>query len=161
MTGTHRINKKKAIELIIQELEKGMTKSECLAINGENWQFPSRTFDRYWKEANEAYSERQKSIQSELMSVRIDHEKERLKKALLTLDEKREISAKIARGESYESGGEIVVPSPSDRLKAMEYDSKLVGDIAPTKFEQKISYDNMTDEDLLSKVKEIQEELGF
>lgn len=143
MTGTHRINKKKAIELIIQELEKGMTKSECLAINGENWQFPSRTFDRYWKEANEAYSERQKSIQSELMSVRIDHEKERLKKALLTFDEKREISAKIARGEAYESGGEVVIPSPSDRLKAMEYDSKLVGDLSATKIDAEVNMYNI------------------
>jgi len=77
------------------------------------------------------------------MSVRIDHEKERLKKEPLTLDEKREISAKIARGGSYESGGEIVVPSASDRLKAMEYDSKLVGDLSATKIDAEITTYNI------------------
>ena len=81
----------KAIELIIQELDKGTTYTDCFSVTFSNFQLTERTFANYWKEANEAYSERQKSIQSELMSMRIDHEKERLKKALLTFDEKREI----------------------------------------------------------------------
>jgi len=138
-----KISKSKAIELIIQELDKGITYSECFSVTFSTFQLTERTFANYWKEANTLYSERQKSIQSELMSVRIDHEKERLKKDLLTLDEKREISAKIARGESYESGGEIVVPSPSDRLKAMEYDSKLVGDLSATKIDAEITTYNI------------------
>ena len=143
MTGTHRINKNKAIELIMQELEKGTTYKECFSVNFRDFPLTERTFTNYWKEANEAYSERQKSIQSQLMSVHVEHEKERLKKALLTLDEKREISAKIARGEAYESGGEVVIPSPSDRLKAMEYDSKLVGDLSATKIDAEITTYNI------------------
>jgi hypothetical protein len=43
-------------------------------------------FKGYWKEENEAYSGRQKSIQSELMSVHIEHEKERLKMVVLNLN---------------------------------------------------------------------------
>ena len=143
MTGTHRINKNKAIELIMQELEKGTTYKECFSVNFRNLPLTERTFTNYWKEANEAYSQRQKSIQSELMSVHIEHEKERLKKSLLKFDEKREICAKIARGEAYESGGEIVIPSPSDRIRAMEYDSKLMGDIASMKINTEVNMYNI------------------
>lgn len=138
-----KISKSKALEIITHEIEKGTTYTDCFAVIRCNSPLSETTFRGYWKEANEAYSERQKSIQSELMSIRIDHEKERLKKALLTLDEKREISAKIARGEAYESGGEVVIPSPSDRLKAMEYDSKLVGDLSATKIDAEITTYNI------------------
>lgn len=138
-----KISKSKAIELILQELDKGTTYTDCFSVTFRNFQLTERTFANYWKEANTLYSERQKCIQSELMSVHIEHEKERLKKALLTLDEKREISAKIARGEAYESGGEVVIPSPSDRLKAMEYDSKLVGDLSATKIDAEITTYNI------------------
>jgi hypothetical protein len=68
-----------------------MTYSECFSVTFSNFQLTERTFANYWKESNTLYLECQKSIQSELMSARIDHEKERLKKALLTFDEKREI----------------------------------------------------------------------
>lgn len=138
-----KISKSKALEIITHEIEKGATYTECFGVIRGISGLAQSTFDGYWKEANEAYSEHQKSIKSELMSVHIEHEKERLKKALLTLDEKREISAKIARGEAYESGGEVVIPSPSDRLKAMEYDSKLVGDLSATKIDAEITTYNI------------------
>lgn len=138
-----KISKKKALEIITHEIEKGTTYTECFGVIRSNSELAESTFANYWKEASTLYSERQKSIQTELMSVRIEHEKERLKSNLLTLDEKREISAKIARGEAYESGGEIIIPSPSDRLKAMEYDSKLMGDLSATKIDAEVTTYNI------------------
>lgn len=138
-----KISKSKAIEIITNEIEKGTTFKQCYSVTFSNIQLTERAFANYWKEANRLYFERQKSIQSELMSVHIEHEKERLKSNLLTLDEKREISAKIARGEAYESGGETVIPSPSDRLKAMEYDSKLMGDLSATKIDAEVTTYNI------------------
>lgn len=83
-----KISKQKAIELILVELDKGSTFSACMAFNGINWHIPERTFNRYWKEANQTYSERQQAIESNLAEQRVELEKERLKTSIKTKNER-------------------------------------------------------------------------
>lgn len=138
-----RISKAKAIEIILKEKRKGTTYTDCLGVIRSNSDLAESSFAKYWKEAEQIHLERKKAIEAELMRVDIEHKKEELKKNLLTFDEKREIAATIARGESYESGGQIVIPSSSERIKALEYDSKLMADIASTKIDASITTYNI------------------
>lgn len=130
-----RINKGKAIDLILLELQKGSTYSECLAVNGGKWRIPERTFDRYWKEANEAHNQSRDAIKEQIREEVLEAEKERVKKAILTKEERMVEASKIARGEAWRVGKEVVIPNGSDRLKALEYLSKIDGDFAPVRKE--------------------------
>ena len=51
-----KISKQKAIELILVELDKGSTYSDCLNLIGPKWSLSTTTFKRYWKEANQTYT---------------------------------------------------------------------------------------------------------
>ncbi|MDM1049353.1 hypothetical protein [Sphingobacterium hotanense] len=119
-----KISKQKAIELILVELDKGSTFSACMALNGTNWHIPERTFKRYWKEANQTYSERQQAIQSLVNEQRVELEKERVKSNILTKEQRMEIASQIAVD---------VEASNSDKIKAMDYLSKIDGDYAAIK----------------------------
>lgn len=72
--------------------------------------------------------------------------KERLKKAILTRDERLEIASKIAKGEGrkvpikFDKDGraiafEIMYPTAGDSLRAIDYMSKIDGDFAPKKLD--------------------------
>ncbi|MDH1602348.1 hypothetical protein [Empedobacter sp. GD03739] len=132
---SQRLNKQKAIELILVELEKGSTYSACLGVIGRKWTLSESSFKRYWKEANSTYSERQELIQKELESKRLEAETERLKKAILTKDERLEIASNIALGKARKIGEQILIPSDGDRLRALDYLAKVNGDFAPKKEE--------------------------
>lgn len=132
---SQKLNKQKAIELILAELDKGSTYSICMALNGTKWHVAERTFKRYWKEANSIYLERQEQVQKELESKRLKAEEERLKKAILTKDERLEIASSIAMGKARKIGEQILIPSDGDRLRALDYLAKVSGDFAPKKAE--------------------------
>lgn len=85
---SRKVNKQKAIELILVELDKGTDKPSILAKNGKNWHIPDRSFERYWKEANTLHSTRIQEVQSELKEERVEIEKERLKADLKTKNER-------------------------------------------------------------------------
>ncbi|HBW79658.1 MAG TPA: hypothetical protein DEF78_04485 [Sphingobacterium sp.] len=85
---SRKVNKQKAIELILVELDKGTTYTECLDLIGPKWSLSSTTFKRYWKEANTLHSARIQEVQSELKEERVEIEKERLKADLKTKNER-------------------------------------------------------------------------
>ena len=58
-----KINKDKAVELILDEIEKGLTFNDCMAVILSKVQLNERTFADYWKEAQETYRERRKAIE--------------------------------------------------------------------------------------------------
>ncbi len=83
-----KISKQKAIELILVELDKGSTYTDCFAVLCSNVQLSERAFANYWKIANQTYSERQQAIESELTEQRVELEKERLKTSIKTKNER-------------------------------------------------------------------------
>lgn len=128
-------NKENIINDILIELEKGITFSDCLALNGTKWQLSQRTFARYWKDANEAYKEVLNKRQKELADISTEAEKERLKSALLTKHERILIAQSIAQGKAWKSGDIKIVPSAGDRIRALDFIAKVEGDYSPIKSE--------------------------
>lgn len=127
-----KISKQKSIDLILSEMKKGnLDAVQVLGEIGKNWEVSQSSFYRHWKEATTIFEERQSMIQSELLKEDVRFAKESLKKDILTLQERKEIATRIARGETLTKNDEP--PKVSDRLKALEYLSKVEGDFAPKK----------------------------
>ena len=54
------------ISFIIDQLKTGnVERGKVLATFGKKWQTGTRSFDRYWKEANERHLEAQNKLQKE------------------------------------------------------------------------------------------------
>lgn len=71
------------ISFIIDQLKTGnVERGKVLAIFGKKWQTGTRSFDRYWKEANERHLDTQNKLQKEKDSIYIDSEKEAVKTGL-------------------------------------------------------------------------------
>lgn len=134
-------------EIIINELfteisDWGISYTEAVAMNNEKWRKPSRTFDAYWAKALEKFKAANERRELALEEVRTEAEKERLKKAILTKDERLEILTQIAKGEipltkHIVCDGVIqerdVVPTWKDRKDAISEINKMEGDYAPIK----------------------------
>ena len=128
-------NKQNIINAILIELEKGIERVDCLATVGKRWQLSTRTFDRLWKEANQQYKNKQESINKELLATDIENKKQVLKTTNLDKIDRILIAEKIALGTPKKVDGTIIMPSPSDQLKALDYLEKVHGGYAPTKTE--------------------------
>lgn len=135
-------NKENIVIEMLHELERGITYKDCLALNDVVWQLPERTFCRYWSLASQRHGERQELIKKHLEDTLIQAEKERLKKAILTKEERMEILTEIAKGEiTYNKeiitkmGTFIIeaVPDFSDRKNAISELNKMDGSYAPLK----------------------------
>lgn len=151
-----RPNKRAIVDFISMEMEKGdFSRESVLSKCGEKWQIATRTFDRYWKEANEAYNKTREAIKEELRGEVLLAEKERLKKAVLTKYQRMEIASDIARGKPWKVGQSILSPSAGDRLRALDYLAKVDGDYAPVR--QKIDYGDLSEEQLDKIIKELNE----
>jgi len=125
------------IDFIIEELEKGNVKyNDVMLVFVSKFELTEQTFVRYWKKANEVYSERRSLINEAKLNEAINQEKEAVKTLLLSKVDRMRIAEDIALGESFESNGKIITPTPSERMKALEYLSKIDGDFATTKVEQ-------------------------
>lgn len=120
-----KANKQKIVDEFLIELEKGISYSECLVLNGSKWNFPKTTFTRYWNIANEAYRLRQQSINSILLEQSTELQKQRLKKAILTKEESLSILSELAKNASKET----------DKINAVKTLADLQGWKAPTKTE--------------------------
>ncbi len=119
-----KINKQKAIELILSELDKGTTYSECFAVLCSNVQLSERGFANYWKEANDIFSERRAIIEEEKLQEAIKLGKKETKQNIMSKEDTLLILTDIAK--DYDN-------SPSDRIKAIDQFSKLQGLHAPNK----------------------------
>lgn len=126
-------SKENIISDIIVELEKGSNYAATSAVICGKFRLSERTFDKYWKIASQRFGEAQQAIQKDLLEGSAKAAKERLNKAILTKDERMEIASRIAKGESWEERGAVITPYASDRMKALDYLSKIEGDYAPTK----------------------------
>ena len=100
------------ISFIIDQLKTGnVERGKVLATFGKKWQTGTRSFDRYWKEANERHLEAQNKLQKEKDSIYIDAEKEALKRNILQKHEALEILSKIAKGTAKKVNEQIIIPT--------------------------------------------------
>lgn len=90
-----------------------------------------RLYDKYYQEAQQ---ERNK-LKSDMGIKKV---KQTVNEAILTRNERMEIASNIAKGKEWRVGNELMIPSGSDRLKALEYLSKIEGDFAAIKQDIKV-----------------------
>lgn len=144
-------NKQIIIDAIIKEIEQGKSYTAVMAVNGRKWQMPERTFNRYWKTANEQHLIKQEAIKKELAEVDKEAAINARKKAIMTAEERKEWLTKVVNGEilvtlkkpfwnpDLKKMQYVPVANPADiteRLKASAELSKMEGDYAPTKVAQ-------------------------
>lgn len=74
--------KQKIVTEILELLQNGKSRQEILAINGESWRLPARTFDRYLADANKSHLQTQQQIQKVLADNLTDEVVEAAKSGL-------------------------------------------------------------------------------
>lgn len=90
-----------------------------------------RLYDKYYQEAQQ---ERNK-LKADMGIKKV---KQAVNEAILTRNERMEIASNIAKGKAWRVGKNMMIPSGSDRLKALEYLSKIEGDFAAIKQDIKV-----------------------
>lgn len=137
-----KANKQIIIDAIVKEVEKGKAYSKVLAVNVRKWQLSERTFNRYWKIANEQHKEAQQSIKEAKAALDIQNALEDRKGEIANATERKVILTKIARGQIPLRKHVVVdkfieyidvVPDYMDRKAAIAELNKMEGDYAPTK----------------------------
>jgi hypothetical protein len=120
-------NKQIYIDFILDELNKGKVQyKDVCSVFLRKFTLTRQTFDKYWKQANEQYKEQRRAI-NETKQEQITIEEIKAVKTLV-LD-------KIGRMKIAESIAMEENNSNLDRLKALDYLSKIEGDFAPEKVE--------------------------
>ena len=125
-------NKETYISFILAELEKGTERGKVLAKAGKKWQISVRSFDRLWKVAKERHIDTQKAAQTAMANQSIDAAVKRQGGAIMSKERRMQIATAIA---------EDLAEQTSDRLKAMDYLSKIEGDYAAIKQDHSGSID--------------------
>lgn len=141
-----RISKQKAKKIILSEMEKGLTFNDTYAVISRNVQLSERAFSNYWKECQKEYLEQQNRLEKAKEDARVEIEKEAVKYRILSRYERMEIASRIAMGEERDvvtktdGDGNVIEkakisPSDNERVRALDYLSKIEGDYAPEKME--------------------------
>ena len=132
-------------EFLIGLLASGIIqRGEAMAKFVKKWRIGSRTFDRYWKKAQEQFKETQQAINKQKLEDYTKAELEAAKSNILSKQEKREYLRKIVHGEVTFEKFIVVKGEPKkvqvkadaiEILKAIDLDNKMAGDDAPIKNE--------------------------
>ena len=93
-------------------------------------------FAKQYKEAHSEWVELKRAVQEDVIQATTS---DRLNSAIMQKDEALSILSEIARGKEEEVGGNIIVPSPSDRRGAVMDMATIQGWKAPTKQEVQVS----------------------
>jgi hypothetical protein len=129
-------NKQTYIDFIINELNNSNVKyNDVCSVFCTKFHITERSFAKYWKQANEAYKNQREAINEAKLSTTIETEKEALKTLILDKTKRMQIAEEIAMGKAKRVEGQIVMPSFADRMKALDYLSKIEGDFAASKVE--------------------------
>jgi hypothetical protein len=125
-------NKQTYNDFIINELNKGNVKyNDVCSAFCSKFQLSERSFNKYWKQANYTHSTQRETINKERLSTSISTEKEAIKTLILDKIKRMQIAEEIALGKPKKIEGQIIMPTFADRLKALDYLSKIEGDFAP------------------------------
>lgn len=127
-------NKDNIITEILLMLESGTGRKPCLSKIVSKWQISDRTFDRYWKSANEVHAKNQSKIKEAISEISIETAKSDFKGRILSKLERQAILTQIALGELplikyIVADGVIqereVVPNYADRKAAIQELNKM------------------------------------
>ena len=127
------------IKFILDELDnKNVDRAVVLAKFVKKWQVSDRTFDRYWKTANERHTEALRALELERQGLLSESLKDEIQAQILTETEIDLILSKIVTGgiqvEEYIKGEPVIRDvSPSDIIAAADKLYKRKGSYAPTK----------------------------
>ena len=115
------------IKFILDELDnKNVDRAVVLAKFVKKWQVSDRTFDRYWKTANERHTEAVRALELERQGLLSESLKDEIQAQILTETEIDLILSKIAKGEIEDA-------SIADKISACVQLYKRKGSYAPTK----------------------------
>ena len=128
-----KLSKTAGIELIIAELKKGSAKATIMANFGKQWQTPKDTFNKWYLIAHKQFLNSQEALNKVKEVQEVENKINELKKASLTKLDRILIAEGIAMAKAKKVNGQIMIPSASDQLKALDYISKIEGDYAPVK----------------------------
>ena len=126
------------IQFIIDELKKGNVQAEKVcSVFCSKFHISARTFYKYWNIANERHIEAQFLINKQKDDIDIANQIELKKSGLLSKEQRLKIADEIAKGTAKKikigEREEMLIPTSSDQLKALDYLAKVYGDYAPTK----------------------------
>lgn len=144
-------NKQAYIDFIIDELNKGNIKyNDVCLLFCTKFDVTKQTFNKFWKQANDKYSEQRQSVEAAKMEQIITTEREAVKRDIMGVMEAKEILSKMARGTGRSLNGQIFYPSETERTRAIDLLSKMNGWNAPTEVEAKV--DMTHDKELAEKL---------
>jgi len=141
---TKKPNKQVVLDSIIKDIEQGVPRRNILATVGGKWRIAPRTFDRYWKTANEQHAAKQQIIKKEIEKVDKAEAVMARKRQIADANERKEVLTKIMRGQiklkkPMAIGSKLkmitVTPDWMDRKNAIAELNKMEGDYAATKGE--------------------------
>lgn len=122
-------NKQIYIDFILDELNKGNVHyKDVFVLFVAKFDLSKQTFIKYWKLANEAYKEKRAAIEKEKQAVIVGEEKKAANALTLDRIARMKIAEDIALGKARKIDEQIIMPSFSDRLRALDYLSKIAGD---------------------------------
>lgn len=157
-----RPSKQKCIDLLVKEIDKGTDKRVVLANFGKKWQYPIDTFNKHWLEAQERHTEQRKLINAAKLENSIEKELKAQNELILTKTQSLEILSKLAKGDAWKVGTEIIAPTASERINAIKQLSMMQGYNEPTEINQNVKSDfvdlSKLDFDTLLKIKEATDE---
>jgi len=132
------------ISFIVDELRKGnVDRANVLAEFGNHWQKGTRSFDRYWKLANNQYAEQQQVIEKKKMQKFTQAELQALDDGIISKREAEKILSDIATNGKN---------SNSDRKQAIDTLSKLKGWNEPDKVDHTTKGNPLTPENYTLRV---------
>ncbi len=99
------------------------------------------TFKKDWKQAQARLKEYQKTINDEKLKESIKQEKQAVKRNILSKHDAMEILTTIAKGTASKVDDKIIIPTASERTKAIAELSKFSGWYEPEKIED-VTKDN-------------------
>lgn len=130
------------VDAIVKLIENGSSYTKVMAVNGRKWQMPERTFNRYWKTANEQHVARKEKLNKKVEALDTEMALESRKRAIMSADERKEylsalISGDIKAKRPFVIGGKIMEypeePNHSDRIRAIAELNKMDGSYMPAK----------------------------
>lgn len=92
-------SKQAFVNILVPAILNGTKRKDALATYAENWQMPTRTFDRYWTIANKEATQKLKEIDDKVQEGTITKTIEVHNDAVMTAQERREYLTQLIRGE--------------------------------------------------------------
>ena len=93
----------------------------------KKYQVDPRTFDRYWKKAQESYTNELQAIEKAKADAATDKAGDAVKRDIMDKFERMEILSKMAKGIGRKVGEELIIPTDHDRRGAIDLLNKMEG----------------------------------